>query len=258
VSLNVETEAVHPAGCQCVPCRTQRAAAHKAIAERLRTACLKHANDELAFLAEEDHTIEEIVRETGASRDMVEQLVANFSVIRLLDVTVCIVNRQPSANAELYLETVTSLNFLHAMAAAERGGKWDAIKTLSGRKAEAFLVPAERLLMALPSLIHQLRERVRVSEDQGRKSLEMKRLKRLEREAAEAQATEQVEAQEAAVDEQEAAGAGGEIEADLSADAELPPVEADDLDEDDDDGETHDGFADGDNFEPEVPGFLRR
>jgi len=36
-----------------------------------------------------------------------------------------------TANPERHLETVKSLDFISALAAAQRGGKWDAIKTLT-------------------------------------------------------------------------------------------------------------------------------
>ena len=94
--------------------------------------------------------------------------------------------RQPSINHALHIETVTSLNFIQALEAARRAGKWDNIKRLSGPEADAYREAMIELQNALPAAIEQLDVRKQVSIDQGEKSLRNKAAKKAARKVAKA------------------------------------------------------------------------
>jgi hypothetical protein len=93
-----------------------------------------------------------------------------------------------TTNQQLFNEMCENLMPIDTAAAAQRLGKWDAIKTLSGVEAEAWRETFIELYEALPAAIEQLEKRIRVSLDQGQKSLDAKRAKREAREAAAASA----------------------------------------------------------------------
>jgi hypothetical protein len=177
----------HVKGCSCDRCVPGRAIV-AAVANRVFESCLEHglvARDQIAADIEFSN---EVAEKAGVDRERVTALIETFPVDQLSNLAVGVRtttgSRHPSTNAVLRIDTVTSLTLIEALAAAQRAGKWNNIKALSGSEAEAFLQATSELAGALPAVVEQLKKRVQVSIRQGQHSLNMKRQKRVEREAA--------------------------------------------------------------------------
>ena len=183
----------HPKGCMCERCVPSRAII-ATVANRIFESCLEHAPVARDQIAADADFSAEVANKVGVDRAKVTAVIENLPLDQLASLVVGIrvasIARHPSINHALHIETVTSLNFIQALEAARRAGKWDNIKTLSGPEADACREAMVGLRDALPATIEEMDARKQVSVDQGEKSLRNKAAKKAARKVAKADPAE--------------------------------------------------------------------